>query len=169
MHTSNDQIWKRDKNQQFFFKHLFVFNVFTSFILLRKSEVLQAFQWPWPLGFIYCILFFKLHFCSLPFDCVLPVLSTDNFASHLKCALLPLVRHKPIINVEQAKAEGNTLWLLADNLWPQTPHTINYFCASTSFVTWLPLHPEASLFLRCFKPNSVESGEAIHFNIIIVL
>lgn len=88
--------------------------------------------------------FFKLHFCSLTFDCVLPVVSTDNLASHLKCALLPLVRHMHIINVEQAQAEGNTLWLLADNLWPQTPHTINYFCASTSFVTWLPLHLKAS-------------------------
>lgn len=114
-----------------------------------------------------CILFFKLHFCSLTFDCVLPLLSTDDLALPLECTLLPLVRH---MNVEQAKAEGNTLWLLADNLWPQTAHTINYFCASTSFVTWLPLHSKASFFfLRCFKPNSVESREAIHFNIIIVL
>lgn len=110
-----------------------------------------------------CILFFKLHFCSLTFDCVL------SLALSLECTLLPLVRRMHIMNVEQAKAEGNTLWLLADNLWPQTPHTINYFCASTSFVTWLPLHSKASLFLRCFKPNSVESREAIHFNIIIVL
>lgn len=48
--------------------------------LLRKSEVLQAFQRPWPLGFIYCVLSFKLHFfCSLTFDRVLPCfLSTEQ-------------------------------------------------------------------------------------------
>lgn len=66
-HTSKHKLWKRADKNQHFFKHLFVFNVFTSFNLLRKSEVLQAFQRPWPLGFILLYLLFKLHFCSLTF------------------------------------------------------------------------------------------------------
>lgn len=168
MHTSNDQIWKRDKNQQFFL------NTFLSLMYLQAlfcSVSLKYYKHFSDLGRLdlFTVFFLLLLFCSLTFDFVLPVLSTDNLASHLKCAPVPLVRHMHIINVEQAKAEGNTLRLLADNLWPQTPHTINYFCASTSLVTWLPLHPKVSLFLHCFKPNSEESREAIHFNIIIVL
>lgn len=49
---------EKSRQESAFFKHLFVFNVFTSFNLLRKSEVLQAFQRPWPLGFILLYLFF---------------------------------------------------------------------------------------------------------------
>lgn len=55
---------QKSRPESAFFKYLFVFNVFTSFNLLCKSEVLQAFQRPWPLDFF----FFKLHFCSLSFE-----------------------------------------------------------------------------------------------------
>lgn len=57
-HTSPTKTMEKSRQESAFFKHLFVFNVFTSFNLLRKSEVLQAFQRPWPLGFILLYLFF---------------------------------------------------------------------------------------------------------------
>lgn len=57
-HIPPTKTMEKSRQESAFFKHLFVFNVFTSFNLLRKSEVLQAFQRPWPLGFILLYLFF---------------------------------------------------------------------------------------------------------------
>lgn len=44
---------QKSRPESAFFKYPFVFNVFTSFNLLCKSEVLQAFQRPWPLKFFF--------------------------------------------------------------------------------------------------------------------
>ncbi len=80
------------------------------------------------------------------FVCICFDSSVDWLASFLECIPRPLMRRTYVhINGEQANAEGNTSWLLADNLWAQTSYTdnINSFCASTVFFFLISASPSS--------------------------
>lgn len=139
------------------FLNTFIFNVFTSFNLLCRSEVLQAFLFSGR-GRLDVFFFFSVALFSSQHV----VLAPGGRPS-------PLLRHMYIvINVEQGRAEGERS---ASNI-----DTLNRFCASTPLFflfscccCWVSLHPQMVFVSPCFNKQSRIQDIYFHITVFLLL